>query len=428
LLGQSDNNLEELRSKDTAVFDPTNAEYTNLRKEFEKKEDKRPMYGVMREMLMRHYMGNETVEDLLKILKKFKVEEPATGDKRKRDDDDDKRGDDDSNGGGPDNSGNKGKRTKHGKGGPGGGSGGGSSGGGGPGTKVDGSGGSAGKHTKPQDFQTIANEDIDFLSMEVGHVWDWRLKVTERSIINLDFLDSKTSTGRARARLHRAFNGKFTEKTLDKDTALIWREKLKMNGNFGYGQILGELILLTYNVSQLPRQLEWYPDYYLLKKNITPAKDNNKEGAAARIDHDPKHDDGPLDGNSSGGNNGPTGLLPINTSNTISSKRKHEGDSDSAIKKPKLILNPPSKMPVSEDDESTKEDDAKNNELEDDDAEIIFPNDVEEEEEADNNELVNDDAENTFDDVEEEEDAPGWNDAFVSSPPELSSPSELSDD
>ena len=61
-------------------------------------------------------------------------------------------------------------------------------------------------------------------------------------------------------------------------------------------------------------------------------------------------------------------------------------------------------MPVSEDDGSAKEDDAKNTEL------------------------VNDNAEDTFDDVREEEDALGGIDAFVSSSSELSSLSEHSDD
>ena len=112
---------------------------------------------------------------------------------------------------------------------------------------------------------------------------------------------------------------------------------------------------------------------------------------------------GPAEDSDEDTNEDDPGLIPTNTSNTISSKRKHEGDSDSAIKKYKKILKL-LKMPVSEDDGSAKEDDAKNTEL------------------------VNDNAEDTFDDVSEEEDALGGIDAFVSSSSELSSLSEHSDD
>lgn len=373
LLEQSDNNLEEIWSKDRAVFDPNNTEYTNLRKEFEKKEDKRPMYGVMRKMLMRHYMTKEAVDKLLEILKKFKVKEPAAGDKRKRDGDDD-----DSNGGGPDSSGNNGKRAKHSKGGPG--------------------GGSGGKHAKPQDFQTIANEDINFTSMESGNVLLWWNKVVNQGSRN--FLNSTLTIERVRVCLHRAFNGRFTRENLDKHTAPIYLDRLDLNRSKGYDGILSDLNELTNRVARLPKQLKWYPDYYLLERNITPAENSDEnsdeDDAAAEVDLDPEHDDGSLNGNSSGGNNGSTGLPPINASNTISSKRKHEGDSNAAVKKYKITFKP-LKMPVSEDDGSAKEDD------------------------AENNELVNDDAGDIFDDVGEEEDAPGGNDAFNSSSSELSS-------
>ena len=422
LLGQSDNNLENIWSKDRVVFDPNNTEYINLRKEFEKKEDKRPMYGVMREMLMRHYMTKEAVDELLKILKKFKVKEPAAGDKRKRDDDDDKSSDDDSDEDGPNNSGNKSKHAKHSQGG----ADGGSSGGGEPGAKAGGNSGSAGKHTKPQDFQTIAKEPIDFLSMGTENVGSWMLKVMGESpgLLTPDLDESELEI---RLRLHRAYNSEFTPENLDKNTAAILRQKLDMRGNLGHDQILEELNLRTDDVPPLPKQRKYYPDYYLLERKITLAKDNDENGATAGIDYDPKHGDGPLIGNSSGGNNGPTGLLSINTSNTTSSKRKHDGDSDSAAKKPKLSFKP-LKVAIGEDDESAKEDDAKNDELENDNADSSFPKDVEEEEDASNNEFANDDAEHTIEGFEEEEDAPGWDVTFVSLSSQLFALSEHFDD
>ncbi|KAG9202281.1 hypothetical protein G6514_004489 [Epicoccum nigrum] len=294
LLGQSDDILEELWSRDTAVFDPNNAEYVNLKKDFEKKEDKRPMYGVMREMLMRHYMSKEAVDDLLKDLKKFKVKEPAVGEKRKKDSDDES-SDEDSVESDPENDGHKDKRAKHSKGGPEGGSGGGASG-----SKAGGNGGSASKKTKPQDFQTIANEDIDFSSMKVGQVWLWRQNVAERSCPALDFMDSKMPIERVRARLHRAFNGEFTQENVDKDTAPIWRERLGIENTLGYDGILSALNAGTYDVPRLPKELKWYPDYYLLKRNITPAK-KRKEGEGS-------------EGNDGfGGENGPAGLLDFRT-------------------------------------------------------------------------------------------------------------------
>ena len=422
LLGQSDNNLEELWSKDTAVFDPTNAEYANLRKEFEKKEDKRPMYGVMREMLMRHYMTKETVDELLKTLEKFKVKESAAGDKRKRDDDDDKSSDDDSDEDGPDKGGNKSKHAKHSQGG----ADGGSSGGGEPGAKAGGNSGSAGKHTKPQDFQTIAKEPINFLSMGTKNLGPWMLKVMDESpgllTPNLDENELEI-----RLRLHRAYNVEFTPENLDKTTAGILRKILDMRGNLGHDHVLERLNLRTDDVPPLPKQRKYYPDYYLLERKITLAKDNDENGATAGIDYDPKHGDGPLIGNSSGGNNGPTGLPSVNTSNTTSSKRKHDGNSDSAAKKPKLSFKP-LKTAVGKNNESAKEDDAKTDELENDNADISVPKDVDEEEDASNDEPANDDAEHTIGGFEEEEDAPGWNGTFVSSSSELSSLSEHFDD
>jgi hypothetical protein len=265
LLGQSDHDLEEVWSKDRAVFDPNNTEYTNLRKEFEKKEDKRPMYGVMRGMLMRHYMTKEAVDELLKILEKFKVKEPAAGDKRKRD--------------GPDNSGNRGKRAKHSKGGPGG--------------------------TKPQDFQTIANEDINFKSMEIGNVLLWWNKVLNQGCT--DFLGSRLTIEQARACLHRAFNGKFTRKNLDKDTAGILRRKIGMDRNLGYDHILEELNTLTDDVHPLPKQLEWYPDYYLLERNTTPAENSNEDSDEDGVDLDPEHDADSLSGSSGSGDDDDSG-------------------------------------------------------------------------------------------------------------------------
>ena len=84
-------------------------------------------------------------------------------------------------------------------------------------------------------------------------------------------------------------------------------------------------------------------------------------------------------------------------------------------------------MPVSEEDESTKRDDANNNEFEDDNADITSPGDLEDEEDANTNELVDYNAENTsFDGFEDEGDEPGWKDAYAPSPSEPSSPSELS--
>ena len=534
LLGQSDNILEELWSKDTAVFDQNNAEYTNLRKEFEKKKDKRPMYGVMREMLMRHYMAKETVDDLLKTLEKYKVKEPAAGEKRKKDGDDEKDSDDDDDEGGPDNSGNTAKRPKHSKKGAPGGS---SSGGGGPGTKADGSGGSVGKHKKPRDFQTIANKDIDFLSMTFSQAFIWWQKVGAQTYENLDvlgpnpnldFLDHIVPLERSLVFLHRALNGKFTPENVNKESALTWKDRLGLREDLGYDQILAELNTRTYSVPKLPKQIEWYPDYYLLERNITPAKkidkdideNSDEDDAAAGADPFSEHDGDPISGSSgsedtsnsedtsssgddnvprdktgSGGDGGlegneTTGLhdlshgqpvipsildshntapaelenqdtseqnntdrdqstqskpeerkpederphgptteasqSPTTTSNTMGNKRKHEGDSDSAVKKPKTISNVP-KMPVSEEDESTKRDDANNNEFEDDNADITSPGDLEDEEDANTNELVDYNAENTsFDGFEDEGDEPGWKDAYAPSPSEPSSPSELS--
>lgn len=113
-LNQSDKKLEGFWIKDRAVFDPESQEVKLVKEEIKsQKTDRRSTYGVLREMLMRHYMGDKTVDALLKVLEKYKVKEPTSGKKRKsNDDDDDEPGSDDSEDGGPGNNGGKGKRIR----------------------------------------------------------------------------------------------------------------------------------------------------------------------------------------------------------------------------------------------------------------------------------------------------------------------------
>ncbi|KAF3037624.1 hypothetical protein E8E12_003983 [Didymella heteroderae] len=279
LLDQNDNSFQRLWCKDRAVFNPQDKRYTNLTNEFEEKEDKSPMYGIMREMYMRHYMGNEMVDELFKILEEYKVKEPAPSNKRKRNDEDDDNhsGDDDSDKGDPDNSSGKNKRVRRGR---------------GDADKGDkfhqgyhaepptnGSGGSANRHAALQDlsaFQTIANQAIDFVSMSKYHVGEWIHRVASHGILT-------SSTGldhwERRVRLQRAFGGIFTENTVNKETAAYYRGHLKLADSLSFAQIIKELNRLTENVPNLRGQIQWYPDYYLQEHGVIPADAGNQNSS-----------------------------------------------------------------------------------------------------------------------------------------------------
>ncbi|KAF3010873.1 hypothetical protein E8E13_009493 [Curvularia kusanoi] len=275
LFMQSDETYNKVWSKDTAVFGPNNKEYTDLVNEYKEKEDKRPMYGVMREMHMRYYMGDAAVDELLKFLEPYKAEEPSIGKKRKRDDkdsDDESSSDSDSNQSGSDDNSGKAKRVKSGQSGI---------------DKGDvfnrgynndsGVNGKVSRHAEFQSspaFQAIAGEAVDFMSMEEHHVVEWIHRVASQG-----FLTSSTEMvlPMRRLYLHRAFGSMITVSTLDKGTAAIYKEILQLDASLSYAQIIEQIDRLTEHVPMLRGKIQWYPDYYLQQRGVIAVKESKKE-------------------------------------------------------------------------------------------------------------------------------------------------------
>ena len=83
-LGEPDSIFEGVWSRDETVFDPNDPDFTTI----QKLEDTRVRYGMMRLMMMRHYQGDEVVDALLKSLRRYGPDAPASGQSRKDDDDD----------------------------------------------------------------------------------------------------------------------------------------------------------------------------------------------------------------------------------------------------------------------------------------------------------------------------------------------------
>lgn len=321
LLDQPDVQYNRLWHNDTVVFQPGNEELVALKKQCNEKGDLRPYWGVLREMHMRHYMGDAAVDDLVKILEEYKVKKSAAGDKRKRNPgrDDSDSSSEDSDESGPDNNGGKGKRVKHGR------------------KDVDrgdtfaegylaepgtSGGGGAGKHAALQEsssFKALTNRAIEFASMEGYHVVEWMHRVASQGFLSTRI---PLSPWQWRLCLQRAFNGMFTEDNLDKETSANYRGNLNQDDALSFAQIIEELNFRTEGVPNLAGQIQWYPDYYLREHSVILAVAGNQNnspptgnGPAANPEPTPNPDSTPAAGltNSSGSkeNNGRRGPAPV---------------------------------------------------------------------------------------------------------------------